>query len=136
MVNNDSTGDATLGCGLAFPLRLAGGRIGMNAYESQVAQSILLILRTGQGERVMRPEFGAGMEALAFEPMTPVTAALVEHRVRDALARLEPRIDVLQVSVTPDQANGTLLTSIDYRVRLTDRVGNLVYPFYVERGEA
>jgi phage baseplate assembly protein W len=131
-------GDEILGRGIAFPLRLQGGELGMNAYESQVQQSIGLILRTGQGERVMRPDFGAGMDRLAFEPMNTVTVALVQHGVKEALTRFEPRIEVLGVtaSFVEDNQGAKLLAQIQYRVKRTDSVFNLVYPFYVERGEA
>jgi phage baseplate assembly protein W len=129
-------GDEVLGRGIAFPLRLAGGQIGMNAYESQVEQSIRLILRTARGERVMRPDFGAGIDTLAFEPMSAVTVGLLQHQVTDALQRFEPRIDVLSIAVQVLPANGELLANIEYRIKRTDSVHNLVYPFYVERGEA
>lgn len=136
MTTDNSTGDEILGRGLAFPLRLAGGEVGMNAYDSQVRQSILLILATGQGERAMRPDFGAGMELLAFEPMNAVTVALLQHRVKDALSRFEPRIEVLGVSAEARPAQGQLLVNIDYRVKRTNSVNNLVYPYYLERGES
>jgi phage baseplate assembly protein W len=131
-------GDEFLGRGIAFPLLLRDGQVGGNAYEAQVRQSILLILKTGRGERVMRPDFGAGMEALAFEPMNAVTVALLQHRVTEALVRFEPRIEVLGVAAeaVEDGDGARLLVRIDYRVRRTDTVHNLVYPFYVERGEA
>lgn len=138
-MNTDKpSGDEILGRGIAFPLQLRGGQVGMNAYEAQVQQSILLILKTGRGERVMRPDFGAGMEALAFEPMSAVTVGLVQHRVKEALVRFEPRIEVLNVTAeAADDGDGAkLLVRIDYRIRRTDTGHNLVYPFYVERGEA
>lgn len=131
------TGDEILGRGIAFPLQLQGGKVGMNAYENQVDQSIRLILRTASAERVMRPDFGAGMEGLAFEPLNSVTATLVRQRVKDTLTRYEPRIEVLDVTVEllPDAPQGaTIETNIQYRVRRTDSVFNRVYPFYVERG--
>jgi phage baseplate assembly protein W len=62
------------------------------------------------------------------------TRGLVEEDVREALRHWEPRIKVLDVTVT---AGGTeeeaLYISIDYLVRSTDSRGNLVYPFYLER---
>ena len=135
MDTDTNEGDPVLGRGLAFPLRLANGLIGMNAYDSQVRQSILVILRTGQGERLMRPDFGGGMHKLAFEPMSSATAAVVQHRVQDTLTRFEPRIDVLGVAVTTLADAGQLSVDIRYRVKRTDSIANLVYPFYVERGE-
>jgi Bacteriophage baseplate protein W len=126
---------ARLGRGVAFPLQLAGGTVGLNAYESQVTQSIRLILDTGRGERVMRPAFGGNLHRLAFEPLNPVTLTLVQHEVRDTLVQFEPRIDVLDV-VTQTQSDASLLlVEIRYRVRQTDSVFNMVYPFYLDRGD-
>ena len=34
MSEDTNTGDETLGRGVAFPLQLKGGQVGMNAYES------------------------------------------------------------------------------------------------------
>lgn len=123
-----------LGRGIAFPLRLEGGSLGMNEFEEHVRQSILLILRTAHNERVMRPEFGAGMETLAFEPMSAVTGVLVQHQVQAALTRFEPRIEVLSVSTSAEQDQGKLYVDIAYRIRQTGVIGNLVYPFYIEAG--
>jgi uncharacterized protein len=135
MASNINSGDEVLGQGVRFPLQLTGGQVGMNGYDSQVQQSIGLILGTGVGERVMRPDFGGKLERLAFEPMSAVTITYVQHQVREALLRFEPRIDLLDVSVTPDVPAGELQVLIRYRVKRTDSVFNLVYPFYLERGE-
>jgi phage baseplate assembly protein W len=135
MSESDQRGDEILGRGVAFPLRLSGGTIAMNAAEGQIDQSIRLILRTSLGERVMRPEFGGGLDTLAFEPMTAVATSLLRQRVQEALARFEPRIELLGVAVEALHARGELHAIIEYRVRRTGAVGNLVYPFYIERGE-
>jgi len=137
MVVDPSEGKEFLGAGVAFPLGVdAQGRIAMRSLEDQVRQSILLILRTGRGERVMRPDFGAGLEQMVFAPLTATTAALAEHQAREALVRFEPRIEVLSLiaRIDPTQV-GVLLLDLTYRVRRTDTTFNLVYPFYVERGE-
>jgi len=136
----DSNAEAGfLGKGMAlFPFAMKGGTVAMNSYEVQVEQSIRLILKTERGERVMRPDFGAGMEFLTFEPLNAVTLALVRERVSEALLRFEPRIDLLAVAVESgeDQQGRCLLVSIAYRIRRTNTEKNLVYPFYLERGEA
>jgi uncharacterized protein len=132
----DDNGQGFLGAGLSFPLGVdSQGRIKMNSFEDHVRQSILLILQTVRGERVMRSEFGAGLRTHVFSPVTAATAPLVAHEVKEALIRFEPRIEVLEVKVTDDARNpGALLVDIDYRVRRTDTLFNLVYPFYLEKG--
>lgn len=137
MKNAVAEGKEFLGAGIAFPpAKDAQGRLAMNSLEEQVRQSILIILRTAKGERVMRPDFGAGLHTLVFEPINPTMTALVQHEVKEALTRFEPRIDVDDVDVTSDPKEpGLLRIAVSYRVRRTDTTFNLVYPFYVERGE-
>ncbi len=137
MANESNNGREFLGAGIAFPLGVnADGHLAMHSLDDQVRQSIFLILQTGKGERVMRPDFGAGLQAQVFDSITPTTITLVQHRVEEALIRFEPRIEVLKVEVNSDQKeSGVLLINISYRVRRTDISFNLVYPFYIERGE-
>jgi uncharacterized protein len=125
-----------LGAGIAFPLQVnEDGLIAMNALEHHVRQSILLILQTAKGERVMRPDFGARLSDLTFEPVTQATITLAEHYVKEALTRFEPRIVVSKVKITVNrQQPDHLFIELDYRVRSTDTTFNLVYPFYIERG--
>lgn len=124
-----------LGRGWGFPLQLDDqGEISMAAYEADVRQAIRIILGTNQGERVMRPTFGAGLQALTFEPITTTTKALVQHRVEQALITWEPRIDQITVIVNADPPRGRLMIDIRYRVRATNIFYNLVYPFYLLEG--
>ena len=62
MATDSTQGKEFLGAGLAFPLEIDySGQMKLNRIEDHVRQSILLILQTDKGERVMRPDFGAGM---------------------------------------------------------------------------
>jgi len=111
------------------------GEIPMSSYDDHVRQSILLILSTATGERVMRPNFGGGLQAMVFSPINSATTAMVQNAVTNALTNFEPRIDVLNVQVTTDSSQpGLLQIDLQYRVRQTDTMFNLVYPFFLERG--
>lgn len=123
-----------LGRGWAFPVCPDAGRTATAAYEEDVRQAIRIILGTDPGERVMRPDFGAGLNAFVFEPMSYTTTEALRNRVREALVEWEPRIDVEQVAleVAPDE--GKVLINVSYRVRATNSRFNLVYPFYLDEG--
>lgn len=133
----ESDNKAFLGNGWAFPPRTdESGEAALVADEDDIRQAIQIILGTAQGERVMRPDFGAGLQALVFEPLNTTTVALVRLRVEEALIEWEPRIDVQEVRVRPEGATrGRLLIDIEYRVRATNTFYNLVYPFYLLEGE-
>ncbi len=123
-----------LGVGTAFPLTLAGSALARAEYEESVRQSILVVLGTAKGERVMRPDFGCGIHDLVFANLSAATIGRVGREVHEALLRLEPRIDVLDVDVRQGDAANVLLIDIDYEVRATNTAFNLVYPFYLQQG--
>jgi phage baseplate assembly protein W len=123
-----------LGVGWSFPVAVdTGGAVKLAEYEESVRQSILIILGTAKGERVMRPDFGCGIYDLVFDLNSASTAGRVAQAVREALLNFEPRIDVRAIQVQPQNGGEVLLISIDYEVRATNNVFNLVYPFYLER---
>ena len=127
-----------LGVGWSFPVKVddAGdnkGKMQLAAYEESVHQAIWIILGTAPGERAMRPDFGCGIYDLVFELNSASTAGRVVQSVRQALLKFEPRIDVRDIQVQSQNSGELLLISIDYEVRATNNVFNLVYPFYLER---
>lgn len=126
-----------LGRGWAFPVTAGpGGRPATAEYEEDVRQAIHVILATDRGERAMRPDFGADLQALVFEPLTTTTLSLLRHRVEEALVLWEPRIDVIEVRALPHSSEpGLVHVEIDYRVRATNTFYNLVYPFYLLEGQ-
>jgi phage baseplate assembly protein W len=125
-----------LGQGWKFPIVLKAGAVARSA-EDGIEQSIWLILATAKGERVMRPDFGCGIHDLVFSLNDATTAGRIVDEVTDALVLFEPRIDVLNVDVTSAaDAPETLMIAIQYQVRATNSVFNLVYPFYLDQASA
>jgi phage baseplate assembly protein W len=123
--------DSRLGKGPRFPIRPTDGRLDWLAGEDLVRQSIETILGTEPGERVMQPAFGCGLSRYLMAPNTANTRAAIQQDVTSALGRWEPRIRVLEVTVTPGEEETLLWIDVAY-VRLPDlRPDNLVYPFYL-----
>ena len=126
-----------LGIGWAYPVATdpMRGDIAMARHDSDVRQAIRIILETAPGERVMRPSFGCGIHELVFAEISATTLCAVQEAVREALTVWEPRIELLDVTVDPLQAaDGLLIISIDYRIRDTNQLDNLVYPFFYTEG--
>jgi len=125
-----------LGVGWKFPVRPNPcGGFAWSADEQSVQEAIWILLGTARGERQMLPAFGCGIHDLVFAPDSPATQGNIQHLVKDALTQWEPRIDVLDVTVSsaPGEEN-TLLIRVDYRIRSNNAFGNLVYPFYITEG--
>ena len=123
-----------LGSGWPFPPRpeVTTNAIGWLSGAPHVRQSILLVLDTEPGERVMLPEFGCGLRRYLMEPNTPATRAAIAREVEGSLRRWEPRIELRPVVVSPTDDPATVLLVIDYR-HLRDLVDDtLEVPFTFE----
>lgn len=126
--------DATfIGRGFSWPLDIDHtGSIRLTDGPADLDASIRIVLMTAPGERVMRPQFGCRIWEYLFEPVTHNLLGLINEAVRYALARWEPRIEVVEVAAVPDANDHSMIRiAIDYRVRATNDRRNLVYPFYV-----
>jgi phage baseplate assembly protein W len=126
-----------LGKGWSFPVRPdVNGALGMSAYEKSVEESIRIILGTTPGERLMRPDFGCGINEMVFAPNSRRTLSFAEYYVREALTRWEPRVIVKEVRGEADCGNPSLVNiRICCEMRQVNTFFNMVYPFYLERGE-
>jgi phage baseplate assembly protein W len=122
-----------IGAGWAFPLRMdATGRVALVAGEEELEEAIRLIIGTAYGERPMRPDFGCGIHDVVFGSADAATAGRVAFEVRSSLARWEPRIEILGIEVTFDEADRSVLyIDIRYRATSTNDPRNLVFPFYM-----
>lgn len=126
-----------LGRGIGFPLEVdAYGSLRTATHEKSVDEAIRLILGTAPGERMMRPDFGCRIHDLIFHPNSPNTCAMATMAVRDALQKWEPRIEDVDVRTYPDaKRENVLQVVIEYRLRRTNSLENMVYPFYLRREE-
>jgi hypothetical protein len=125
-----------LGAGWRFPVSLdEADAIALSRYEDNVRESVLTILSTEKGERVMRADFGCDIHRLVFAENNMATAGLATHYVEQALTRWEPRIEMLRVQAARDGERAEVLrVEIEYRVIATNNIFNVVYPFYLTEG--
>lgn len=67
--------------------------------DDNVRESIRIILMTDKNERMMLPEFGAGLGRFLFASNTLGTYRLIEEAIVQSLSRWEERIAVQGVDV-------------------------------------
>jgi phage baseplate assembly protein W len=126
--------NARLGQGFRFPPVIGEG-FGWISGPASVEQSIRAILLTEPGERIARPNYGAGLRRFLFAPNSLELRTRIRQTVSDALRRDEPRISVELVSVTTDPLEPTVLRiAIRYSIPELPGPRNLVFPFYLQGG--
>ncbi|OZY87443.1 phage baseplate protein [Cellvibrio mixtus] len=103
-----------------FPLRL--GRSGAATLQRipHIRDQIEMVLFTDPGERWFRPEFGAGIRTLVFEPngspLWQITKQRLQASLAEALAgEVAPRDLDINVQADPDFGE-RLVISISYRL--------------------
>jgi Bacteriophage baseplate protein W len=114
--------NSVFGRGLAFPPRVgADGRFVWSEGETNIRESITVVLKTEPGERVGVPEFGAGLGRFLFEPNNAATHARMQDAILRALASWERRIKVESVDIAADADDGeSALATVTYRLVATD----------------
>lgn len=121
-----------LGQGLKYPLSVKKAKMRTSVGEDSIKESIVLILGTARGERVMRPDFGCRLNEMVFASIDMGTATLIQSYVEEALLNWEPRIEVTNVNATVSADKTVVEVLIEYIVKASNSKENLVYPFYLE----
>lgn len=124
----------SLGRGLSYPLRVDAGQGGFAraSEEALVKQSILQILNTDPSERPYLTKngvaYGTKLRKYLFSA-SELVLATAQTEIKQALDVWEPRIIVQSCRVQRDnQHQTTLLISVSFTYRSTNRSDNLVFP--------
>lgn len=116
----------------------ATGAIAMAEDSHAVRQSILLLLSTRPGERVMRADYGCWLHRLVFAPNDASTAGLAIHYVGEALRRWEPRVRIQRLDAGADlhgTGDATVLDIVlEYQVRRTGWIDRMSLGYDLQRG--
>jgi phage baseplate assembly protein W len=109
------------GKSLGFPPRVGSdGRMRWSEGETNIRESIRIVLSTDKDERIALPDFGAGLMRFLFEPNITATHARIADAIGAALARWEPRLAVESVDVAADPQDRTsAIATISYRLVAT-----------------
>jgi phage baseplate assembly protein W len=93
------------------------------SYDSQaVIRSIRNLLSTKHYERPFNPDLGANVDALLFEPISPLTAGALESEIKTAIENYEPRASLDTITVNPQPDNNA------YNVTLSFYIQNATLP--------
>jgi len=123
-----------LGCGWSFPPTFdrRAASVSMVSGDTDIRESLWIILSTSLGERIMLPSFGCDLISKVFTVLTTTSANELSSMVANAILEWEPRVTVQNISTaTRADAPGSLIISIDYVVRQTNSRANLVYRYYL-----
>ncbi|CAQ84332.1 MULTISPECIES: GPW/gp25 family protein [Photorhabdus] len=86
-----------------------------------VSQSLEILFLTEPGERIMREDFGCGLQDFVFENISDTLISAIKNRIQQAILRYEPRAYLLNVDIqTKENQPGHLLIQINWKLRGSD----------------
>lgn len=125
-----------LGTGWSFPPTFStdSQTVEMVSGETDINQSIFILLSTSLRERVMQPTYGCSLKDYQFESVNNGFLSFLRDLIGQALLNHEPRIIVENIHISaPDNfelIEGKVLIEVDYRISETNTRFNFVYDFY------
>ena len=104
--------------GIAFPLQKGTDSFPAKAEDADlILQSILQILSTTRGERIMRPEFGSNIHKFIFANNTDFLASLIAAEAESAISRFEPRVAIREIRA--ERRETEVILTVEYIIKAT-----------------
>ena len=116
-----------LGRGWSFPpeFNKAQREVEMTTDVEDINNSLIILLSTRLGERVMRSDYGSDLEELLFKPLTLTLVTQIKGIVERAILYHEPRINILSIDI--DSANDNDNDNDDHNGNDNDNVNSAVF---------
>ena len=96
-----------------------------------IKRSLKLLLLSRTGETPFFPEFGSRIYAVLFEPIDPITTLLLQHEIEATVAAYEPRVRILQLSVTPSSDEQGY--DVNFYFTIVNQVAPITLTLYLSR---
>lgn len=94
-----------------------------------IRDSLLQLVLTMTGERIMRPEFGTNALSFVFENNDAVLSNLLRAEIQGVIARFEPRVQLVDIQI--EQRSSEIILTIVYIVLTTGKTGAASIPISV-----
>jgi len=97
-----------------FTIHPSTGDLSTVRRSTVINRSIQNLLSTKINERLFQPNTDNGIEILLFENFNKLTTSRLEQAIAKTIEKYEPRAQVLNITVKPDEESNAYLVSITY----------------------
>jgi phage baseplate assembly protein W len=127
-----------LGTGWSFPPtfeKSSENKVLMVSDETDIMQSLEILMSTNPGERIMFTEYGCDVRSFLFESISTTRIHFLKELIRTAITNYEPRIELHEVQVdVSEYLEGVIKIGLDYTIEVSNTRFNLVFPYYKVEG--
>jgi phage baseplate assembly protein W len=99
-----------------FTKKPVTGDVALSYDEQAVIRSIRNLLLTNYYERPFNPELGSNLNALLFEPVSPLTSTSLEREISTMIENYEPRATLNSITVTPQPDQNAYNVSLSFYI--------------------
>jgi phage baseplate assembly protein W len=84
--------------------------------ETAIARSVRNLILTTPGERFFNKNLGSRVSQSLFENIDDINASIIKDEITNTINNFEPRVDLIEVFVSPDYDNYTFNITIQYTI--------------------
>ena len=84
--------------------------------ESAIARSIRNLVLTYPGERFFNENLGSKVSRSLFENIDEISASVIKDEIENTIQNYEPRVNLIEVIVSPNYDNNEFNVTINYRI--------------------
>lgn len=103
--------------------------VAVKTNDNAIRGALRNLIHTNHYDRPFHPEIGCQIHSLLFENMDSFTAIIAERTIRDSIRKHEPRVDLLDVTVTSEYDSNDMAITIVYKIRNTNEVSTFTTKF-------
>ena len=99
---------------LTFSRQPGKGDIALSYDDNAVIRSVRNLLLTDFFERPFQPDLGSNINAYLFEPVTSITAGIIETEITNVISNFEPRAKISDIVVTPMEDKNAFYVTVTF----------------------
>jgi phage baseplate assembly protein W len=105
----------------------------INVYTDEMAviNALKNLILTNHYERPFQPDLGSNVRKLLFENLDIITAAALEKEIEQTITNFEPRVQILDISVAPNDEKNSY--GVTLRFNVINRTEPVTISFLLER---
>ena len=101
---------------LSFAMHPVTHDVNIKYDAEDIKASVKNLVLTMNYERPFHSEIGSQVNALLFEPATPMLNVLLKRSIQDVIINFEPRVNLIDVLVTLSPDNNEVYVSVSFTI--------------------
>lgn len=101
---------------LGNTVKVIGGGIATSTDYDNIQEGLQILLSTRRGDRAGMPDYGCSVIERVFDPNDILQMSIIEDDIRETVSAWEPRINLTDVVLTPNEDTFEIDVQVGYEV--------------------